>query len=299
MRILTVILVFLASLTQAQAFETSRITIPHDGQTREALIDMQPGVRNAPVLIALHGGIAGPNTVRRRANVTLASQGWVVIWPYALGDWNDGRRDGSGRPYDSADDIGFLRKLIDELSTRGLVDPARVFFAGPSIGGMMVLRILCEAPDLVAGAAIAISSLPAGQGCQPGPPVPTLYFHGTADGIVPPQGGRIGGDSVLVRDRGRVRPVAETLQILARRNRCSGRSEAALRDRVRDDGSTVTLRRYNGCAAPLLHYVVNGAGHTWPGSRPFRLGSGLIGETNQDISATRIIQEFFKGLAGR
>ena len=297
MRLLAVVLLFLAGLSHAHASETSRISILHDGETREALIDMQAGARNAPVLIALHGGIAGPRTIRRRANVTLANQGWVVIWPYALDDWNDGRRDRSGQAYDTADDIGFLRKLIGDLSRRGIIDPKRVFFAGPSIGGMMVLRVLCEAPDLVAGAAIAIASLPAGQGCRPGPAKPVVFLHSTADEIVPPQGGAIGGDSILVKDRGRVRPVNETMRILAERNRCTGRADTPLPDLATDDASTVTLRQYTGCSAPLVHYVVQGGGHTWPGSRPFRIGSSLIGATNQDISATRIIQDFFKRLS--
>ncbi len=284
------------SVTQA---ETARLVIEHDGSEREALIDFSPDRTNQPVLIALHGGLAGPLTVRRKARVTLAREGWVVAWPYALGDWNDGRVDTEGVPYDTADDIGYLRKLIGELAARGLADPERVYFAGPSIGGIMVLKLLCDAPDLVAGAAIAIASLPSGAECADGPPKPVLYLHGTEDDLVPPGGGRIGGWSLLVRDRGWVQPVENTLAMLANRNECEGFTETALADTDLEDGSTVVRRDYLSCEEPLVHFVVQGGGHTWPGSSPSRLGKAIVGETNQDISATAEIEAFFRSLANR
>jgi len=297
-RIALAALLLVVGTSVAAAYETRRLTIEHDGIRRTAIVDLQPGSRNAPVLIALHGGLAGPMTIRRKARVTLANEGWLVVWPSALGDWNDGRKDHRGQPYDDADDIGFLRKLVAVLTERGLADPDRIYFAGPSIGGVMVLRLLCDAPDLMAGAAVAIASFPTTAGCAATVPTPIVFLHGTEDDLMPPDGGRIGGWSPLVRDRGYVRPVAETLDILARNNRCDGFDEAALPDLRSDDNSRVTLRRYRGCAAPLLHYIVEGGGHTWPGAAQSGLGKRVVGETNYDISATRVIQDFFRTLAG-
>lgn len=298
MRLVLALGFFVISWAGAQAFDTGRLVIEHEGIDREAVIDFQPDTRNAPVLIALHGGLAGPMTVRRRARVTLANEGWVVVWPSAIDDWNDGRTDTEGAPYDDADDIGFLRKLITDLTARGLADPDRVYFAGPSIGGIMVLRLLCDAPDMVAGAAVAIASFPSGFECADGPPRPVLFLHGTEDDLVPPGGGRIGGWNPLVKDRGWVIPVQKTMAALSTRNRCSGFVSAPLPDRTTEDGSTVTRRDYQDCAAPLIHFVVEGGGHTWPGSAPSRLGTNIVGETNQDISATREIEAFFRRLAG-
>lgn len=299
MRFVLAALVLFASVQVSAAFQSGRLVIEHDGIQREAVVDYDPSVANAPVLIALHGGLAGPMTVRRKAQVSLAREGWVVVWPSALGDWNDGRIDTEGEPYDSADDIGFLRKLIDELAARGLADTDRVFFAGPSIGGIMVLRLLCDAPEMVAGAAVAIASFPSGYECAEGPARPILYIHGTEDDLVPPGGGRIGGWNPLVRDRGWVQPVDRTLERLAARNGCDGFEEVALPDRDEDDGSTVRRRDYRDCAAPLVHFVVDGGGHTWPGAAPSRLGTRIVGETNRDISATREIEAFFRDLAHR
>lgn len=281
----------------AAGFETSVLRLTHDGVQREALMDAPRDAARAPVLVVLHGGLAGPMTVRRKARVGLAREGWVVLWPSALGDWNDGRADWRGVPFDTADDIGFLRRLIDELATAGIADRNRVFFAGPSIGGIMVLRLLCDAPDLVAGAAVAIAALPDGGECQRGPARPVLYIHGTEDSLVPPDGGRIGGWNPLVRERGSVEPVDDTLERLAERNGCEGYDEEPLPNRVENDGSTVVRRAYQDCEAPLVHYIIEGGGHTWPGASPSGLGRRIVGETNQDISATREVEAFFKRLA--
>ena len=299
MRVTVLLLAAILAAKPAAAFDTKRLVIEHEGIQREAIVDVRPDARNAPVLVALHGGLAGPRTIRRRARVSIANEGWVVVWPSAIDDWNDGRVDTEGKPYDSADDIGFLRKMIGELARQGLADPERVFWAGPSIGGVMALNLLCNAPDMVAGVAVAIASLPSGASCAEGPPRPVLYIHGTDDDLMPPGGGRIGGWSLLVRDRGWVRPVDDTLTELSARNGCEGFGEEALPDRAADDGSTVLRRTYQGCAAPLVHYVVEGGGHTWPGSAPSRLGRRIVGETNQDFSATRAIEDFFREIAER
>jgi polyhydroxybutyrate depolymerase len=281
------------ALVAAPAAAQQRIELPHDGLTRAALLDARPGLRDAPLLIALHGGIAGPDFVRRRARVDLWRRGWAVVWPEAVEDWNDGRRDRSGELYNTTDDVSFLRALVAALAAEGMVDPERVYVAGPSIGGMMTLRMVCDAPDLVKGAAVAIAALPVGLDCdRDGPPVPLLFIHGTEDAIVPPGGGRIGGDSIFIRDRGSVRPIDKTLAFFADRNRCGASETTPLPDRAPDDGTTATLRVWTDCAAALRHVAVRGGGHTWPGSRPFRLGSTLIGATSQDFRATDLVQEF-------
>lgn len=296
MRFLLLFCFILAFALPARAYESRNLVLQHEDRTRQALIDAQPDVRNAPMLIVLHGGLAGPMTVRRRAGVTLAARGWVVAWPSAIDDWNDGRVDWQGNPYDTTDDIGFLRRMVGELAARGMVDPNRVFAAGPSIGGVMALRLLCDAPDLVAGIAVAIASFPKGTRCRPGPSRPVLYLHGTDDSIMPPDGGRIGGWNPLVRDRGYVSSVEETLQHITTRNACDGYEEAKLPDLVPEDESTAVLRTYRGCTEPVVHYVVEGGGHTWPGAAPSRLGR-WVGSTNQDFSATRAVEAFFQRIA--
>lgn len=285
-----------AATPAAASIDNGRLSLVHDGRTRSAIIDAAPGTRDAPLLIVLHGGIGSADMVRRRARISLAAQGWVVAFPEAVGDWSDGRTWPSGGRISDVDDVGFLRALVGDLAERGAVDPDRVFIAGPSIGGMMTLRVLCEAADLAAGFIVAIASLPQGYTCPPGPPRPVLVLHGTADTIVPPEGGRIGGNSILIRERGSVQPIDATMALLAERNGCGGFTETALPDLDPTDGTTTVRRRYEGCAAPLEHLIVEGGGHTWPGDRPFRMGQTLVGATSQDFSATRLVETFVRGL---
>jgi polyhydroxybutyrate depolymerase len=291
----------LATAQTAQAavgrVESRTLALTQDGIERSAILDAAPGLRNAPLLVALHGGIGSAGYIRSRSGVSLARDGWAVLWPEAVDDWSDGRRDSRGAPFSTVDDVGFLRALVSALVERGMVDPDRVFFAGPSIGGMMTLRMLCDAPELVAAAVIAIASAPEGLDCPGGPPRPILYIHGTGDRIVAPEGGPIAGDMLIARDRGATIPVDETLALLAARNRCEGFAETPLPDRDPGDGSTVVRRDYLGCAAPLTHYVVLGGGHSWPGMRRSSVGEVLIGKTNQDFSATAEIERFLRALA--
>ena len=254
MRLLLLFLLLSAFSLPVDAAESRRLLVQHEDRTRQALIDAQPDVRNAPMLIVLHGGLAGPMTVRRRAGVTLASKGWVVAWPSAIDDWNDGRVDWKGNPYDTADDVGFLRKMVDELSALGMVDPGRVFVAGPSIGGVMALRMLCDAPDLIAGVAVAIASFPKGTDCKSGPSRPVIYVHGTDDSIMPPDGGRIGGWNPPGARQGlcqlgrRDPAIPRSAQCLRRLRR--GRA-AGSRQRRRIDRDAAHLSRMRRTGGPL------------------------------------------------
>lgn len=299
-RLLTALCLLAVATPAAASLEGGRLSLVHDGRTRTSIVDAQSGLRDAPLLIVLHGGIGSASMVRRRARVGLAAQGWAVAFPEAVDDWSDGRTWPGGGRISDVDDVGFLGALVADLADRGMVDPDRVFIAGPSIGGMMALRVLCEAPDLAAGFIVAIASLPVGYDCPPGPARPVMVLHGTADTIVPPEGGRIGGNSILIRERGSVQPIDATVALLAERNGCDGFTETALPDRDPEDGTTTTRRRYEGCAAPLEHLVIEGGGHTWPGDRPFRMGQSLVGATSQDFSATRLVEAFVRDLdAGR
>jgi polyhydroxybutyrate depolymerase len=289
LRFTSLLLLLLCSPLLAQ----ERLLLPYDNKLREVLVDAAPGQRHAPLVVALHGGLAGPRFVRRQAGATLQRRGWVVAWPAADPEWNDGRRDANGAPYNHTDDVGFLRSLVARLARDGLVDPMRVFVAGVSLGGTMTLRLVCEAPELVRGAAVVIATLPVGLDCPPdGPAVPLLLLHGTADPIMPATGGRVGGDNIFIRDRGHVLSMADTAAFFARRNGCTGYWDFALPKHDNDDRTRTVLRQYNGCTAPLVHYIVHGGGHAWPGAS-FMPGSIFTGAATQDFSATAAIERFF------
>ncbi len=251
---------------------TAQQTMTHDGETRRYWVEPPHGARPAPAIFVLHGGVTVPSRMRRITHFTLHEKGWAEIYPVALGE-----------AWEAEADLGFLRALVDRLTGEGLIDPARVHFAGASDGGAMVLDLLCAAPGLAAGAAVVSMTMAEGRDCPDAPPVPALLIHGTADPMVPFAGGA-----------GRLSAV-QTAALLARRNGCGPYEEIAITDHFPGDGARVTLRAYRGCTARLRHYIVEGGGHTWPGNRVSRWVEERLGNTARDISATFVIENFFLG----
>ncbi|HUF87064.1 MAG TPA: hypothetical protein VMM59_06755 [Thermohalobaculum sp.] len=252
----------------------------HGGETRHYYLEPPRGARPAPAIVVLHGGVTVPSRMRRIAHFTLHEKGWAEIYPVALGDhWR------------AASDLGFLRVLIERLAAEGLIDPTGVHFAGASDGGAMVLRLLCEAPGLAAGAAVVSMTMPEDLDCAGARPVPLLLVNGTADPVVPFAGGEAAG--------GRVLPARETAARLARLNGCGHFDEIAITDHDPGDGTRVTLHAYRGCTAPLRHYVIEGGGHTWPGNRVSAWVARRLGTTSRDISATFEIEAFFREQSAR
>lgn len=271
--------------------------ISHDGETRRFYVEAPLGSRPAPAVVVLHGGAGNAHRMRRITNLEMEKRGFVEIYPEGLGNrWNDGRVLSNGGQLHEADDLGFLRAMIDQLAAEGLVDRNRVYFTGASNGGAMTLRMVCQAPDLVAGAVVVIMNKPVGMDCPKGPPVPMIFIQGVADPLVPFDGGPI---SVGQRDRGQVLSAAETLARYAQRNRCGAWEEIAITDHDPGDGTTVRHRVWRGCQAPLSQYIIDGGGHTWAGNRSRFLVEKLLGRTSRDISATFEIETFFGELAGR
>ena len=296
MRLLLAALLLVALALPAAA--AGRLEIVHDGRTRRFYVEYPAGPRPAPAIVVLHGGASNPNRMRRITEFRLHERGWVEIYPEGIGQqWNDGRTGADGKPLRQTDDLGFLRAMLDRLATEGLIDPARVFFTGASNGGAMTLRVICQAPELVAGAAVVIMNQPVGMDCPDGPPVPLMFIHAAGDPLVPFVGGPI---TVLgKKSRGSVLSAAETVARYAVRNRCGAWEEIAITDHFPDDGTRVRLHTYRGCAQPLFQYIIDGGGHTWPGNRNRSWVQKLLGRTSRDISATFEIETFFTDLARR
>lgn len=295
MRILMAALLVAASALPAAA---GRYEIEHDGVTRSFLVEPAAGPRPAPAIVVLHGGAGTADRMRKITQFTLHERGWVEIYPEGLDrEWNDGRTAADGTPVRTADDLGFLRAMLGRLASEGVIDPRRVYFTGASNGGAMTIRVVCQAPELVAGAAVVIMNLPVGIDCPDSPPVPMIFIQGTADGLVPFDGGPITAKGR--RDRGSVLSAADTLARFAWRNRCGAWEEIAIPDHFPDDGTRVRLHTYRGCAEPLMQYIIDGGGHTWAGNKNRRWVEKLLGTTSLDISATFEIEAFFTGLDAR
>lgn len=267
---------------------TRTITITtQDGPRTAIVVGRSQGPR--PVLMALHGGGGSAEQLARSSGFTQAaiSKGMIAVYPDGIGNnWNDGRE------MSSANDVDFLIKLAAELVRQGIALPGRIGVTGVSNGGMMTLRLACEATATFTGFAPIIANMPSvtGAACRPVRPAPMLVMNGTADPLVPYEGGSVG----FFGKRGEVWSTQRTVDLFARVNGCTGSQAYAVPDRDSSDESTVTRITWTGCSAPTVLYRVNGGGHQIPGT-PLRR-NGLTGPSNQDISGTAVVAEFLAAL---
>lgn len=274
-------LAWLAGRGAAEAY-TLRIATP-DG-LREVVV--LPARRQpAPTVIVLHGiAISAAWTSQISGFAEAARErGFTSVYPEGIkAAWNDGREGVAS----AADDVGFLRKLVRELVQRKVADPARVYIAGISNGGMMALRMLCEASDLFAGAGTTIANMPArtGASCQIAHPVPVVMVNGTADLLVPYNGGWVGPFGI----GGNVWGTEKTATFLARANGC------ATVARTQSAGGGITKTAWRDCIAPgkdVTLYRVNGGGHQIYGRRGAI--ASMMRSWGPDISAAETIMAAF------
>ncbi|MDF1500806.1 MAG: PHB depolymerase family esterase [Anaerolineales bacterium] len=250
-----------------------------------------------PLVLALHGGGgSGERMCSLKGGIQelAAQQDLIVACPSGIDKhWNDGRQTNRSRAHaEDIDDVGFLLELVSQLVGQHPVDPGRVYVTGMSNGGMMSLRMACEASAVFRAAAPVISSLPADLDCEPSNPISILIMNGTEDPLVPWEGGEV---RAFLRPLGAVLSTPETVRYWVERNRCDPQAIAEwLPDRTMTDESRIEVARYMDCAegASVALFTVHGAGHTWPGGSQY-LPVFLIGATNGDIHAGQAIWDFF------
>ncbi len=243
-----------------------------------------PTTARHPLVMLLHGGQGDGTDVMGLINMRLArNTPFVIVYPNSVtGDqWSDGRLGTEGH-----DDVGFLSLVIDEEVTRHCVDPAQVYMAGISNGGMMTLRVMCDAPELLRGAGIVAAKLPLPlePTCTPALGVPAAFFDGTDDPLSQFEGGALPGAE---EGDGSISQ-ADTRALFSEAYGCTAFSETAMPNKAAD-GMTTIRQRYTACDDPTVlldFYVIDGGGHAWPGIG----GSG----TTKDINATTLMLELWK-----
>jgi polyhydroxybutyrate depolymerase len=239
------------------------------------------GTRAVPVVFNFHG--FGSNAIQQMAYGNfkpLADQhDFVIVAP-------DGQESAAGRHFNLTfekglqNDITMVGALITHIEQSLCVDPARVYATGMSDGGAMTSALACDlANKFAAFAAVAVVIyLP---GCGDTNPVALAAFSGTADPVVPFQGGAVHccGGTVLPAP-------SDSMAKWAAHDHCS----AAFTDTRL--GSQVRKRTWKGCTPPdaPVFYIIDGGGHTWPGSIPV----ARLGMTTQQIHASDVIWKFFE-----
>lgn len=182
-------------------------------------------------------------------------------------------------------DVERAADVVDSLAEDGVIDPDRVHLVGFSGGGAMALRIAAEQGASYAGVAAVASQLPTG--VSPTAPIPAVILYGSDDPLRP-----FDGLDVAPTADGPIPTIGTLETAMAFAGTADEPVEAALSDGDPDDGTTVRHLSWRA-HAPVDLYVVDGGGHTWPGTA-VRTNLQRYGRTSADVDASAVIVDFFR-----
>jgi polyhydroxybutyrate depolymerase len=269
---------FVVAAAMSGATRADELNVSTPDGVRSAIL-LPARYPRAPTVVVLHGAlVTAESTVSWYGFGEAARRrGFAAVFPRGVHMlWNDGR---AAAWASGADDVAFLRQLARDLVTLGTADPARLYLIGVSNGGMMALRMLCEAPEPFAGAGVIIASMPetVGATCRLRRPMPVIMFNGTADPIVPYGGGELGFSGL----QDGVWPVERTATFLARGNGCTRGSKAVVASGGTETGGGIKIVRldWSACSSGrgVTLYRVERGGHQVYGHTnyvPMFLGPG-------------------------
>jgi polyhydroxybutyrate depolymerase len=222
--------------------------------------------RPLPLVVALHGtGTQGKDLAEKTALSQLADRaGFIVVYPDAIRQrWNV-----SGATPE--DNVAFVHALIQQVQRERAIDPQRIYVVGLSNGGILAQKLACEAPDGIAAIATVAASLPNqfAARCQTKTPLPILMVNGTADTVVPWNGGAVGRHPLAVPK------IPEAIEFWRQHNGCKAPAQVTAVSEV------VSVTAYSSCQAEVMLVALQGAEHTWAGGG---YGQSVFGDTTDRV----------------
>jgi polyhydroxybutyrate depolymerase len=282
-----------------------KVNLTIDGYSRYYLIHTPPEEflnKEVPLLFVLHGGGGTATGIPKFTDGIfndLADQdGFIVIYPNGIDkQWNDGRKIDTRASKENVDDVGFIQKIIEDVSTKYKVDDKRIFTCGISNGGFMSSRLACDLSHIFKGVGIVTAQISKeyASKCSPENPVSLIIMNGTEDPLVPYNGGDI---KVFKKKRGEIISTDEFVNMWRDFNHCSSDMKVTnLPDLDLTDGCTIEKTSYSNCKdeSKVELYKIIGGGHTWPGGKKY-LTEGLVGKVCYDINGYKEMWNFFKSL---
>jgi len=211
-------------------------------------------------------------------------RGWVTVYPDGVsGSWA-AECDCTTADDLGVDDVAFVDALIEELGKTVTVDESRIYAAGFSQGSQFVHLLACVRANRLAAVASVGATLATvvADRCQPVLPLPIVFIQGTDDQSFP-----WGGLPPFLS-------LNETVGKWVDLDGCQDFIEDLEPDLDPDDGTLVRTETYSSCdgGSEVKLYSVERGGHTWPSS-VVPLSEERFGLTNYDISASRVIVDFF------
>jgi len=265
-------------------------TFRFGGMDRTYTLHVPPG-DPVGLVLNLHGG-GGTGTGQQGLtdfDAVANAHSLLVVYPDGYDkSWADGR---GVSPADRhhVDDVGFLVGLAGKLSNDYNIGAGHVFATGMSNGGFMSNRLACERADVFAAIAPVAGTLGVGVACNPSRPVSVWEAHGTADPLVPFNGGDVKGRGGISHAISANNMVDKWRSV----DGCQGIPSAGALPDV-GDGTVVHRFESTACATPteVVFYQIDNGGHTWPGGKQY-LPKAIIGATTRALDGSESIAQFF------
>ncbi|HET8901628.1 MAG TPA: PHB depolymerase family esterase [Holophagaceae bacterium] len=264
-----------------------------------------PGPR--PLVILLHGHMGsakqaltqGPlaawNAISAREGVIVAALDGVK-GPDGHTGWNDCRGDASGNP--KTDDVAFVKAVIERLVRESRADPSRVYLMGMSNGAMMTLRLALQLdPKPAAFCAVCGLMTLDGGPCGRAVPraVPALLIDGTADPLVPFEGGQV---HFFKKQRGGVASAAQSVDFWLKADGLDqAQPVASVFPHLDKADPTRAEKEVWGDGAHQVEFIhIQGGGHAEPTlDHPYgALYRAFTGKQNRDFESAEEAWAFFK-----
>jgi polyhydroxybutyrate depolymerase len=228
-------------------------------------------------------------------------EGFVVVYPEGLpttdgrAGWVDCRSDNALAS--GADDIGFLRALLEQLRDSFSIDVSRTFLTGTSNGGQMTLAFIAHAANEIGAIATCNANLPESPlpgPCTSGPqsPVAALLTHGTVDPAMPYDGGcvaNLGGACA----RGRVVGAEATRDAFLALDGLATAPTASETVDVDLDDSGPAQRFVHDGQVPVEWWRMDGGGHPIPSTTILTPTTAAAGPQNRDVEFAEVAWSFF------
>jgi polyhydroxybutyrate depolymerase len=268
----------------------------------------------APLLVALHGLGTDGRALARWSGLAERgpAAGFATAFPDGMDEvWADGAWLPDAPSRRGVDDVAFLDAIASDLAAEGVTRRTDPFLVGLSNGATFAEHVARHGQLRLSGVAlVAASARAASRGACPRPSraLRALLFVGTADPLVPFDGGLPRGVMAsLARRRVRRRfgeprwgPLVAVEEVVADWVAGNGCSPEAVVDELAMPGGApaVTRLSWSGPDAPgVTLYRIEGGGHGWPGG-PQYAPAFLVGRLGRGLDATGIVLEAARQAAG-
>lgn len=251
-----------------------RIYVPEDLSTKEKV----------PLLLALHQFSDTAKGMEKLTGFDVLAEKEKFIVVYPQGKWRIWKTE----PLPNKD-TKFLDALIEYLVRTYPIDVERIYATGASAGGMMIQAYACYSKNLSGIAPVMGSMLRKySEERKPTKKIPVLLIHGTADPVVPYNGGE------TYAGPGRTAnflSAEENAKWWANEYNCNLSPQVVkLQDSNVNDEFYSELIYYPG--EPKVALIkIHGGGHTWPGKKNY-YPKFIVGPTAPEPDISKLIWEF-------